>query len=249
MEVVEKLGTWEHSPPAPPKKSLSMTARHNIALLICVVVLVVVVWDKFYAPDFKLPSVTIDGLRIPGLSVTVDDQGATPVVAAIPTEAFPDIDTTGLSSLQIRIIELLRQEYAAQRPGTFYSEGVQEPWCADFISWIMREAGAPLSNPNSGYWRIPGVYTLEEYYSNEGRFSPRPEGYVPQVGDVIMYDDSSNFGQHASFVIISDGERVVTVGANKRGRDPKGYVTIDTINRYADPGIVGYGLLPGSYAA
>jgi hypothetical protein len=34
----------------------------------------------------------------------------------------------------------------------------------------MRQAGTSLNKPNSGSWRIPGVYTLQEYYQSVGRF-------------------------------------------------------------------------------
>ena len=245
------MGTWEHKPPEAKKKPMSALMRWTIAMFLCVFVMLIVVPYAVVGVPFPFPKITISGMTLPGVTVSANEPvgGSAPVVASAPAEAFPVVDTTGLSSLQIRILELLRQEYEAQRPGTFYSEGVVEPWCADFVSWIMREAGAPVSNPNTGYWRIPGVYTLEEYYSGAGRFTPRPEGYVPQVGDVILYDAGSNFGEHSSFVVISDGERVVTVGANKRGKDPKGYVTIDTINRFSDPGIIGYGVLSGNAAA
>lgn len=245
-------GTWEtKAPEAKKKKPMSPLMRWTIAMFLCVFVMLIVVPYAVLGVPIPFPKISISGLQVPGVTVEVNQAGAAaaPVAASTATEAFPAVDTTGLSSLQIRILELLRQEYEAQRPGTFYSEGVVEPWCADFVSWIMREAGAPVSNPNTGYWRIPGVYTLEEYYSGAGRFTPRPEGYVPQVGDVILYDAGSNFGEHSSFVVISDGERVVTVGANKRGKDPKGYVTIDTIDRFSDPGIIGYGVLPGNAAA
>lgn len=77
-------------------------------------------------------------------------------------QPFPDTDLSGLTARQQKIIALLKQEYASQEPGTKYSEGASEPWCADFVSWIMREAGSPLENPNSGSWRIPGVFTNED---------------------------------------------------------------------------------------
>lgn len=246
--TVPPLGTWEHKPPEAKKKPMSLLMRGTIAMFLCVLVMLVVVPFVVVGMPFPFPKISIQGLQLPGVTVTANQPAAAsaPPVAPAPTDTFPVIDTTGLTTLQIRIVELLRQEYNAQRPGTFYSEGVAEPWCADFVSWIMREAGAPVSNPNSGYWRIPGVYTLEEYYTLAGRFSPRPEGHIPQVGDVILYDAGSDFGEHSSFVVASHGESIITVGANKRGRDPKGYVTIDTVNRFSAPGIIGYGRLPGS---
>ncbi|MEU1207983.1 hypothetical protein [Nocardia sp. NPDC005825] len=77
---------------------------------------------------------------------------------------FPAIDSTGLTAAQNRVVDVLRQQFEEQSGRDKYSEGIAEPWCADFVSWVMRAAGQPLHNPNSGSWRIPGVYTLEEYY-------------------------------------------------------------------------------------
>lgn len=68
-----------------------------------------------------------------------------------------------------------------------------EPWCADFVSWVYKEAGHPLKNPNSGSWRIPGTYTLREYYEAQGAFRPADSGYEPQLGDVAIYEDSPGF--------------------------------------------------------
>ncbi|QLY32753.1 CHAP domain-containing protein [Nocardia huaxiensis] len=151
---------------------------------------------------------------------------------------FPEIDRTGLDATQVRIIDVLEQEYAQQHPGTKYSEGIDEPWCADFVSWVMREAGQPLANPNSGSWRIPGVYTLEEFYREQNRFAGMDSGYVPRVGDVIMYADSSPFNQHTNIIVAVDGRSVTTVGGNEFGKITiHEYVPADT------HGLVGYGKL------
>lgn len=154
------------------------------------------------------------------------------------TTAFPDVDTSVLSADQARIVELLEAEHRDQRPGTFYAEGVEEPWCADFVSWVMREAGRPLSNPNSGHWRIPGVYTLQEYYQSQGRFEEVGGGYVPAVGDVVLYDNSSWVGQHTNFVVAVDGDTVTTVGGNEFGR-----IRVHTVDWASDSAVVGFGRL------
>jgi hypothetical protein len=44
-----------------------------------------------------------------------------------------------------------------RQPPEVFSEGTAEPWCADFVSWVMYQAGFSLDNPDSGSWRIPGV--------------------------------------------------------------------------------------------
>ncbi|MHC9291217.1 CHAP domain-containing protein [Mycobacterium sp. LTG2003] len=148
---------------------------------------------------------------------------------------FPALDRAALSPVQQRIVDLLQAQYDAQPAGTTYSEGVDEPWCADFVSWVLNEAGRPLSNPHSGHWRIPGVYTLQEYYQAAGRFEA-PDGYRPQTGDVALYADGSPLGLHTNFVLAVDDNGITTVGGNEEG---------DIKVRTIDPGpwLLGYGRL------
>ncbi|WP_037202990.1 MULTISPECIES: CHAP domain-containing protein [Rhodococcus] len=154
------------------------------------------------------------------------------------TAEFPAVDTSALSPQQARIVGLLEAEHDRQRPGTFYAEGVEEPWCADFVSWIMREAGLPLANPNSGHWRIPGVYTLQEYYESQSRFEEVGGGYRPTVGDVVLYDNSSWVGQHTNVVVAVDGDTATTVGGNEFGR-----IRVHTVDWTSDSAVVGFGRL------
>ncbi|WP_032403967.1 CHAP domain-containing protein [Rhodococcoides fascians] len=153
------------------------------------------------------------------------------------TEAFPEVNTGELTADQARVVELLRTEHEQQRPGTFYAEGVDEAWCADFVSWIMKEADMPLSNPNSGSWRIPGVYTLQEYYQEQGRFEA-VGGYTPSVGDVVLYDNSSWIGQHTNVIVAVDGDEAITVGGNEAGK-----IRVHTLHYGSDSGVVGFGRL------
>ena len=90
--------------------------------------------------------------------------------------AFPDIDTANLSPTRQKIISLAKTEFKAQSAGTKFSQGAEEAWCANFVSWIMYQAGAPLKNPHTGGWRIPGTFTLREYYEANGRFKSDNSG-------------------------------------------------------------------------
>ena len=75
---------------------------------------------------------------------------------------FPQIDTINLHPTRQKIISLAKTEFEAQSAGTKFSQGVREAWCADFVSWIMQQANAPLKNPHTGGWRIPGTFTLHD---------------------------------------------------------------------------------------
>lgn len=153
------------------------------------------------------------------------------------TEAFPEVNAGELTTDQARVVELLRTEHELQRPGTFYAEGIDEAWCADFVSWIMKEAGLPLSNPHSGSWRIPGVYTLQEYYQEQGRFEAVGD-YTPSVGDVVLYDNTSWAGQHTNVIVAVEGGEAITVGGNEAGK-----IRVHTLNYASDSGVVGFGRL------
>ncbi len=157
--------------------------------------------------------------------------------ATVQSEPFPDIDTTGLSSTRQRVIALARQEHTAQPEPTKYSEGIKEAWCADFLSWIMREAGSPYANPNSGSWRIPGVYTLKDYYESRGTFRSADSGYTPQPGDTALYYDSPIFGGHVNIVLENHDGILTTVGGNEGG---KIRVYKNTSKNYT--GLIGYGV-------
>lgn len=89
---------------------------------------------------------------------------------------FPDIDTANLSPTRQKIISLAKTEFKAQSAGAKFSQGAEEAWCANFVSWIIHQAGTPLKNPHTGGWRIPGTFTLREYYEVTGRFKSANSG-------------------------------------------------------------------------
>ncbi|MFI7002861.1 CHAP domain-containing protein [Nocardia sp. NPDC050175] len=150
---------------------------------------------------------------------------------------FPAVDSSTLDPTQAKVVAVTAREFRNPGSGAKYAEGASEPWCADFVSWVLRESGAPLANPNSGSWRIPGVYTLQEYYAGAGRFAP-VGSYQPRTGDVLMYDNTSPFGQHTNIVLKSGAGVVTTIGGNEFGE-----VSIHTFALAEVPGIVGFGRL------
>ena len=126
----------------------------------------------------------------------------------------------------------------SQNKGTKYSEGTEEAWCADFVSWVMREAGAPLKNGNTGGWRIPGTFTLQEYYESIGKFQKAGNGYQPKPGDVAMYNGSPIFGDHTNIVVQNNDGALVTVGGNEDGR-----IRVYNNTKKDYDGLLGYGVV------
>lgn len=165
---------------------------------------------------------------------SVIEQATNTGAAARPE--FPAVDPT-LGPARARILAVARDEYRRNPPGTSFAEGEEQPWCADFVSTTMRDAGVPFSNPNSGSWRIPGVATLTDYYRSTGRL--RSAERDPQPGDVVLYDVPSPLRQHTNLVVARRGDEVVTVGGNERQG-----VTLRTYRLGTEPGIQGYGVPP-----
>ena len=93
-----------------------------------------------------------------------------PVQQLRQKEEFPAIDTKKLSPVRAKIITIAHQQFDAPQPGVFYSQGERQDWCANFVSWVHQQAGAPFVNPHNGGWRIPGVRSLEAYYRATGRW-------------------------------------------------------------------------------
>ena len=151
--------------------------------------------------------------------------------------AFPEIDESQLSEEQLKVVSILKTEYNLNSDGTKYSEGISEAWCADFVSWVFNEAGRPLENPHSGSWRIPGTYTLREYYESIGKLKLANSEYSPKLGDIMLYDNPSPFGQHTNIVIKNDNGRITTIGGN----EPGGIRVIEHVKK-DDAGFIGYGV-------
>lgn len=131
---------------------------------------------------------------------------------------FPELDMSHKTEVRQRVVNIARQEFKAQSAGTKYSEGAQEAWCANFVSWVMREGGVPLTNPHSGSWRIPGTFTLLDYYRDKGVFHEAGGGYAPRPGDVAIYRASPVFGDHTNIVLRYEHGVMTTVGGNENGR-------------------------------
>ena len=151
--------------------------------------------------------------------------------------AFPTIDSSGLTDRQQRFLRVVEAEYNAQPRETRYTQGVEEPWCADFVTWVAKETGDPMTNPNSSSWRIPGVYTLAEAFQAAHTFKPANSGYTPKLGDVVLYDPASPWGHHTNLVLsLSDG-KLTTVGGNEFGG-----ISVSTRPFTSDLKITGYGV-------
>jgi hypothetical protein len=80
------------------------------------------------------------------------------------------------------------------------------PWCAYFVSWAARQAGAPLGDHGQGFGSVDALYAWAQ---SAGRAEPAGSGYVPKPGDLIV------FHEHIGIVenVLPDGQ-IQTVEGN-----------------------------------
>ena len=156
---------------------------------------------------------------------------------SVSTTNFPTI-SANLSKTRQNILSIAQHEYENPQSPETYITGNWEPWCADFVSYIYKEAGYPFSNPNSGSWRIPGIYTLRDYFIATERWHPFGS-YTPEPGDVVIYDGGI-FGGHTNLVISVAGNEITTLGGNEGDK-----INLMRFN-FQDPkyGIQGFGVIP-----
>ena len=130
--------------------------------------------------------------------------------------AFPTVSSE-LSVKRQAVLNVAKAEYENPQKALVYSEDINEPWCADFVSWVFREAGYPFENPNTGYWRIPGTMTLLNYFYDLGVWHEYDPAVKPQPGDVVIYNHYGYFGQHTNIVVSVEGNRIITIDGNRSG--------------------------------
>jgi len=70
------------------------------------------------------------------------------------------------------------------RTATAGAENTPGPWCAYFVSWLAKTAGAPVGAGGNGTGYVP---TLEAWGKQEGRFVEFGK-QTPQPGDIAIID-------------------------------------------------------------
>lgn len=123
-----------------------------------------------------------------------------------------------------------------------YTDGAREAWCADFVSWVYKEAGTPFKDGTSGGWRHPGVVNLQAWFEkNHTYFKAGTKD--PQPGDVAFYigaqtpDGGST--EHVNIVISVNGDTMTTIGGNESNQLKKGERKI----KLGDNSLAGFGRL------
>ncbi len=87
-----------------------------------------------------------------------------------------------------------------------YSDGNgYEEWCADFVSYVYKQAGYPFENGERNGW--------DEYYApnieNQGFTYHSAANYTPQAGDVAFFDYN---GGHVEIVAVGGSKPIFIYG-------------------------------------
>lgn len=98
-------------------------------------------------------------------------------------------------------------------PAERYSNGQQEPWCANFVSWCFRQAGHPLPGNQEA---IGSCDTMAAELRARGALFQSGER-TPQPGDVIFFGQPGDY-THVGIVERVEGGKVYTVEGNSGDR-------------------------------
>lgn len=82
-----------------------------------------------------------------------------------------------------------------------YTYGNPEPWCADFVSYVYKQAGYPLTGGTDG-WDVKAAFDLESVRGFHYPSSP------PKVGDIAIFAGVDDQG-HAEIVVSTSGPTFV----------------------------------------
>jgi hypothetical protein len=139
------------------------------------------------------------------------------------SSALGDATVAGGSEAGMRAVEAARGEVgqSEQPPGSNDSARIAQyreavagagvgPWCADFVSWAARQAGAPLGEGGEGFQSVSALWQWAE---SSGRAVPASAG-PPRPGDLIVWG-----GEHVGIVeaVLPDGS-IRTIEGNSSDR-------------------------------
>jgi hypothetical protein len=155
----------------------------------------------------------------------LSDQSAAPAATLNPaaTAAAATTAATGTAVPQTagqRALALAQQEIGQteQPPGSNDSPRIAEyrtatagsgigPWCAYFVSWAAKNAGAPLGEAGQGFGSVGAV---SSWAQRTGRWNPAASGQPPQAGDLVVWG-----GQHIGIVESVDADgKIHTIEGN-----------------------------------
>jgi hypothetical protein len=148
----------------------------------------------------------------------------------------PSLGNTAETIVAIAQAELAKNVKQWDKNTLKYTDGHRWPWCASFVSWVYKEAGAPFTGGISGGWLVPAVVNMKAWFEKNGTYFKVGE-QDPQPGDVAVFLDGYS---HVNIVEKYEDGKVTTIGGNQS----------DQVTRYPTwkvsthpMGLVGFGRL------
>lgn len=146
-----------------------------------------------------------------------------------------------------RVVSLAQKELKLWEDGTLkpgdgyhkYSQGRDENWCADFVSWLYNTAGYPLAETKDG--NVPAVDTIKSIGEKGDIFTYHDSSnYKPQPGDLVIQKGPDI--SHVMIVASVEGNKMTVIGGNQSGTNgfTTSKVTQYTITGFNVDSIIGY---------
>jgi hypothetical protein len=122
-----------------------------------------------------------------------------------------------IAAAELGVIEQPKGSNGGGRVDT-YTDGHNEFWCADFVSWVYKQAGTPFTGGSSGGWRIAGVTSVKAWFQKNGIWFDKNSSEVPQPGDAVFFfskpNQNSSSGNHIGIVEKVEGDTLYTIEGN-----------------------------------
>jgi hypothetical protein len=151
--------------------------------------------DGAFAPPQSPSTSTSSSTGATGFASAL--QGAMSTTA---TAATAPVSPVAGNSVGARMVSAAQAEVgqAEQPPGSNNSPRIAQyraatagapgpgPWCAYFVSWAARQAGAPLGDQGQGFGSVDALYAWAQ---RSGRAYTAGSGQTPQPGDLIVFHE------------------------------------------------------------
>lgn len=144
-----------------------------------------------------------------------DDHGAFVIFSAIAGGSGGSCSSSGSG----KVVEILERELVAgaseANSGYLkYGGGAGVPWCAYFLSYVLKEAGKPLEGGPIG-----AVSAVRAYAQTRNFWHPKGEsGFTPQPGDIVVWEEGiSPYPSHVNTVVAYESatDTITTIGGNE----------------------------------
>ena len=123
---------------------------------------------------------------------------------------LPTGDGTASVAIAARLLALGIHETAANTGPWIatFTDGNVEAWCADFVSYVLRLAGQPFTDGQSGGWRLAAADGVRDWFAARGRYLPRLLAR-PLPGDIVYFRH-----RHVGIVVAVRGDSLLTIEGN-----------------------------------